>query len=164
MFSSNIVLIKSVQFDIFDILKFKVGDKMNEKFTTYYGLEFEPQNIESKNIYIKDIAHSLARICRFNGHIVGYYSIAQHCIQVSNRLKEQGYDENIQLCGLLHDASEAYLGDIPTPIKKHLSDYSLLEVKYQNVILKKYNLLVIWNSVHFLIKEVDTAVLLDEWR
>jgi hypothetical protein len=56
---------------------------MNGKFTTYSGIEFSPGFLQIENIDIKDIAHALSRICRFNGHIKKFYSVAQHCIQVS---------------------------------------------------------------------------------
>lgn len=137
---------------------------MNGNFTTYSGIEFAPTNIQVDNINIKDIAHSLSRICRFNGHIEGFYSVAQHSIKVSERLKDLGYDERVQLCGLLHDAAEAYLGDIPTPVKKYLCEYSVLELKYQNVIFEHFHLLSMWNSVYSLIKKIDTNILLEEWK
>lgn len=137
---------------------------MDGFFITYFGYELDPNNINSENIDIRDISHSLARICRFNGHITTFYSVAQHSITVSRMLGERGYDSKIQLCGLLHDASEAYLGDIPTPIKKCLKDYKKLEIMFQQEIFKHFNLFDIWNSSKLLIKKFDDNVLINEWK
>lgn len=137
---------------------------MNGKFTTYSGVEFMPEMLQINDINIQDIAHALARICRFNGHIKGYYSVAQHCIWVSDSLKKLGASAQTQMCGLLHDASEAYLGDIPTPIKKVLSDYVLLETQYQNTIFKHFNLSNNWEKMHLIIKEIDGDILKKEWK
>ncbi|MBZ4656008.1 MAG: hypothetical protein JG759_556, partial [Thermoanaerobacter sp.] len=57
---------------------------------------------------------------------------------VANRLKEKGYDKDIQLYGLLHDASEAYLCDIPRPVKKYLPEYRKHEINIQDMIYKKF--------------------------
>ena len=73
-------------------------------------------------IDIEDIAWSLARICRFNGHIkrdIALYSVAQHSCLVSDLLAKTS--ERLAVLGLLHDAHEAYLGDIVTPVKDHLN-------------------------------------------
>lgn len=63
-------------------------------------------------ILIEDIAHSLAHVCRFNGHTRTFYSVADHSIRVAEALPDK-----LKLWGLLHDAAEAYLGDVVGPIK-----------------------------------------------
>lgn len=78
---------------------------------TYTGKLFTPYNPISDDIDIKDIAHGLSNICRFGGHSNNFYSVGQHSLIVSYNC---GPDA---LLGLLHDASEAYLGDIPKPLK-----------------------------------------------
>lgn len=82
-------------------------------------------------ICIEDIAHALSNICRFGGHCVRFYSVAEHSINVSSF-------SNNALEGLLHDASEAYLIDIPKPIKEHLLEYKEIERKLMAVIAEKY--------------------------
>lgn len=81
---------------------------------------------------IKDIAFSLSNLCRFNGH-VPFFSVAEHCISVASRLPHRK-----QLAGLLHDASEAYLADIASPVKACLPDYKQLEDNLLNAIAKKF--------------------------
>jgi hypothetical protein len=81
--------------------------------TTWTGLKVEPLNIHRDDIQIKDIAHALARLCRYNGHVEHYYSVARHSVLVSEALDGTGYE----LAGLMHDAAEAYLGDLVRPLK-----------------------------------------------
>lgn len=71
-------------------------------------------------IGLLDIAASLAKINRFNGHTRAPYSVAQHSVWVARRLQEAGHSPHTQLAGLLHDAPEAYLGDMATPVQAHI--------------------------------------------
>jgi hypothetical protein len=72
---------------------------------------------QDSTITLTDIAWALSQTCRFGGHCSRYYSVAEHSVFVSKRLERRGYSPLIQLAGLHHDDAEAYLGDIPTPIK-----------------------------------------------
>lgn len=85
---------------------------------TYSGVRFCPLAPEVSKIRIHDIAHALSNQCRFSGHVRHFYSVAEHSVRVS-RLLEKRVPKNrrIWLKGLLHDASEAYLVDLPTPLK-----------------------------------------------
>lgn len=73
-----------------------------------------------ERVYWPDIIFSLAHVNRFNGH-VGQYSVAQHSVLVADQLLPQW-----RLYGLLHDAHEAFVGDVPTPIKEALKEYQSL--------------------------------------
>src|SRR5919204_3331113 len=64
-----------------------------------------------------DIARALANQCRFGGHCRVFYSVAQHSVIVSGVVEERGGDTEAVLAGLMHDAAEAYLGDMPHPLK-----------------------------------------------
>jgi uncharacterized protein len=69
------------------------------------------------DITLCTVAHSLAKLCRFTGHLTAPYSVAQHSVAVSRLLKDEGHGPRVQLLGLLHDAGEAYTGDISRPMK-----------------------------------------------
>jgi len=79
---------------------------------TYSGKRFTPIKPNAAAIVIQDIAHSLSMQCRFSGHVREFYSVAQHCVLVSHVC-----DSKDALWGLLHDATEAYLVDVPRPLK-----------------------------------------------
>jgi 5'-deoxynucleotidase YfbR-like HD superfamily hydrolase len=84
---------------------------------TVSGRKIDISSPDPSTIVIEDIAWALSRMPRFSGHSIPYipYSVAQHCIQVAEELKEHG--PGIQLLGLLHDAAEAYINDLPSPVK-----------------------------------------------
>lgn len=103
---------------------------------TQSGIHFDFLNPQADQIDIKDIAFSLANQCRFNGH-VPFFSVAEHSVAVAARLPPA-----LQLAGLLHDAAEAYLSDIPSPIKQYLPDYCAMEDKVQKVINDKYGIIL----------------------
>lgn len=83
------------------------------EIVTYSGAVIDPLNPDPEQIRIEDIAHSLSNQCRFTGHTREFYSVAQHSVLVSYLC-----DPKDALWGLLHDASEAYLSDIASPIKQ----------------------------------------------
>ena len=81
--------------------------------STYTGKKFYPLDPRPEEIDIYDIAHALSNQCRFAGHCTGFYSVAQHCVLVSLMCPEKD-----AMWGLLHDATEAYLSDVPSPLKR----------------------------------------------
>lgn len=86
--------------------------KKGGNFTTYTGIMFNPIDPIIDKINIKDIAQALSNICRFGGHVTEFYCVAQHSVYVS-----QLCDPKDALFGLLHDAAEAYIGDMVRPLK-----------------------------------------------
>lgn len=103
--------------------------------TTYTGKRFDPLNPDPDLIDIVDIAHQLACCNRFSGALAGPYSVAEHSVRVSRLLN--GPDA---LAGLLHDSSEAYLGDVPTPLKRMPAwdGYRAAEARLQAAVYAKY--------------------------
>jgi len=93
---------------------------MSSVFTqTRSGNAFYPFNPFRSEFSIEDIAEPLAKLPRFNGHTDGvFYSVAEHSVHVSRLVKRKGGDARAQLIALLHDAHEAFIGDIPAPLKK----------------------------------------------
>jgi hypothetical protein len=90
----------------------------------------------AEQISIVDIAHSLANQCRFTGHTREFYSVAEHSMLVARLVRNPEH----KMIALLHDASEAYLTDIATPVKAHLSNYRELEATIWKAVASKYNL------------------------
>lgn len=88
----------------------------NRAISTYTGRTFDMFDPSTWDFSRMDIAHALSTLNRFAGH-VNFYSIGEHSIRVSELLAHWGCDKDTQLLGLLHDASEAYLLDIPRPWK-----------------------------------------------
>ena len=107
---------------------------------TVSGKKFDALAPEPKMVDILDIAHALSKLCRYNGHVREFYSVAQHSSLGSLALRELNYIESVQLQFLLHDASEYVLADIPRPFKKYLKNYYEIEAGIQRVILRKYGL------------------------
>lgn len=81
---------------------------------------------------IEEIARVLSNICRWGGQTYLFYSVARHCVEVSRQLEKHGASLHTQLQGLLHDASEVFIGDIITPVKKLCPEIRELE---KNVLL-----------------------------
>lgn len=107
---------------------------------TYLGKRFRPLSPRRDDISVIDIAHALSHQCRFSGHTKFHYSVAQHSVLVSRLLWAESPD--VQLWGLLHDASEAYLVDLPTPLKndRRLSFYREAEAKLMEVVCDHFRL------------------------
>ena len=90
---------------------------MKNIISTFTGQSFNILTPDPATVKIEDIAHALSLLCRANGHFNRFYSVAEHSINCCKEAAARGYDKTIQLCCLLHDASEAYMCDIPRPIK-----------------------------------------------
>lgn len=103
---------------------------------TYTGTKFYFLEPKQEDINIQDIAHALSMSCRYSGHCNRFYSIAEHSWLMSRLAEGTG----LELACLLHDAAEAYLTDIPSPIKQYLVGYKEMEDKILKVIFNKYNL------------------------
>jgi len=129
-------------------------DRKGDWMQTASGRAYWPLDPRPEEVDINDIAHALSHICRFGGHCNGFYSVAEHSVLVSKVVSEEH-----ALAGLLHDATEAYLIDVPRPIKKHLADYATIEDLNWQVIARKFGLP---NELPAEVKDADNAVLLAE--
>ena len=131
---------------------------------TYSEKEFWPLDPIIDEISINDIGHALSLLCRGNGHVKHFYSVAQHSIACAKEAKLRNYSRRVQLACLLHDASEAYLSDITRPVKKQLSRYIEIEEILQNKIYEKFNLHNLSPEELMQIKLVDDAMLKYEMK
>lgn len=105
---------------------------------TFTGRQFWPVDPRPEEIDILDIAHALSHLCRFAGHVTHFYSVADHCIRVS-RLGSP-HDRMLALAGLLHDATEAYVVDVPRPLKRFLPGYAEIEARVARCVEVRFDL------------------------
>lgn len=111
---------------------------MADYISTYSGIHFYPLAPVSEDILIEDIAHALSLICRGNGHVSTFFSVAQHCINCAREAQLCGLPKRICLACLLHDASECYFSDVPRPFKKELPNYIEREEELLSLIYTKF--------------------------
>ena len=107
---------------------------------TYTGRVFYPLSPRSEDVSIDDIAHSLANQCRFLGHSQSFYSVAQHCCQMCMAAPDEMKAE-----ALLHDAAEAYISDIPRPVK-HLLGINDIERQVEYAIAQRFRIRWPWSQ------------------
>lgn len=125
---------------------------------TYMGVRFFPFAPRLEDVHIADIAHALSCMPRFAGHTKRFYSVAQHSLAVSHACDPQD-----AAYGLLHDASEAYLLDMPSPIKQLLPEYVKAEKRLQAMIFEAFGLEPT-ERMPASVKESDWHALKDEQR
>lgn len=102
---------------------------------THKLVTFFPNDSLPEEILIEDIAHALSFSCRFGGHVKHFFSIGQHSVIVAEHCSPAN-----RLMGLLHDASEAYLYDVASPLKQSpaFSDYRKIEKRLTRMIYEKF--------------------------
>lgn len=132
---------------------------MSDYITTYGGTHFVPTKPKIEHIHITDIAHALSLICRGNGHAKTFFSVGQHCIYCALEAKARGYSNRLILACLLHDASEAYMSDVPTPFKQSLHGYIKMEENLLDMIYMKYLGSVLTQEEQRQLKQVDKDLL-----
>lgn len=121
---------------------------------TFTGRKFYPMDPRSEDVDIIDIAHALSMQCRYNGHVQRFMSVAEHCVLVSQLVAPEH-----ALWGLLHDATEAYVGDMVRPLKLHMPEYRAVEDQVMLAIAQKFG---IDPAMPPEVKTADSRILLDE--
>lgn len=134
------------------------GNDMETYRSTYSGLVFDFVNPTEDMIDIEDIAHALSQLCRFTGHCDRFYSVAEHSLIGALIFMERKQDE-LAFEFLMHDAHEAYVGDLSTNLKKLCPDFKVVEERVDKVIRKKYNMESI---MPIEVKRMDTTMLATE--
>ena len=112
-----------------------MNQRKGDWFHTYSGKQFYPLDPRVDDICIRDIAHHLSLVCRFGGAVRAHYSVAQHSLMVADILPQ-----HLKLQGLLHDATEAYVGDMVRPLKQSMPEYCKVEKSIWDAIVKKFSL------------------------
>lgn len=112
-------------------------------------------------IDLEDVAHCLARTCRFNGAVDSYYSVATHSVYVARRLQEAGWPRQAVRAGLLHDAAEAYVGDMTSGLKRLFPEYREFERMWEHAVGRRFDVHIV--GVMY-VKEADLRARLSEAR
>ena len=123
---------------------------------TYTGRMVDLTRMTARDVDPVDIAHALSMICRFNGHVTEFYSVAQHSINVARMVTPHD-----RLAALLHDAAEAYMGDIVSPIKRAMPDADRLEAGIRVAICNRFALST---TIPDSVKDADVRMLATEAR
>jgi uncharacterized protein len=131
-----------------------VSERVGQWMQSFTGRQVYPLDMRVEDIDIRDIAHSLSMQCRYNGHSTRFYSVAEHSVLVCWAAPKEH-----KLAALMHDASEAYLCDLPRPVKNCVTGYKEAEAQVEAVIAERYG----FSYPHPAeVKELDNRILLDE--
>lgn len=150
---------------------------------TYTGKQFWPMDPRTEEVDIEDIAHSLSLQCRFSGHCDRFYSVAAHSVscaefvantyhkgdslwkEFSLDYSEEAISYDDMICwALLHDSSEAFLLDVPRPIKPYLTNYKEIENRIMDVVAEKFELPKLGEEHSLYLKSVDYLMLMVEHK
>jgi hypothetical protein len=123
---------------------------------TYTGRQFWPIDPRPDEIFIEDIAHALGNACRYAGHCITFYSVAEHSVLMARAVPQE-----FKAWALLHDASEAYLVDVPRPLKPFLTGYADLEDRVMAAVATRFGLAA---EMPAIVKDTDNRILHDERR
>ena len=139
-----------------DIASLMSDDGWMETFT---GVRFELSNPKPEDVRIEDIAHALALQGRFNGHSSFFWSVAQHSLLVADYLDKRNRTDRIVMLGLLHDAAEAYIGDVTSPVKAMCSHVRELEAKVMAAVYEGLKIEPPNEHEYKWVKEADMAII-----
>lgn len=119
-------------------------ERIGNWMQTISGRAFYPLDPWPEDVDIGDIAHALSLVCRFGGHCSKFYSVAEHSVRVCEAIEGASGTEGEAFCGLMHDAAEAYVGDVIWPLKQSLAGesngYKQIERRVERAIAKRFHL------------------------
>lgn len=125
---------------------------------THSGTKFYFMDPRPDEVFLSDIAVALGNICRFGGHTDRFYSVAEHCVRMSRLLD---WDHHLAVWALMHDAAEAYIGDLPSPIKQVLPEFAKIEAKILRAVSHQFDLG--GTQIPQVVKHLDAAICVSEY-
>jgi len=129
-------------------------------FYTQSGQMCDLGNLKLENIEITDISGALSKLCRYNGQTSGFYSVAEHSVILCRYAQENGMRHELQKALLLHDASEAYVGDVVYHLKGELPYFKQVEEKILRTIFTKFGVNYDHNMKE--LSQLDRSICIDE--
>lgn len=138
--------------------RYRIDERHGDWMQTATGRKFWPMDPRPEEVFIEDIAHSLAMQCRYAGHCLRFYSVAEHSVLIARHLAARQAPA-VALWALLHDASEAYLVDVPRPVKPYLTGYKDAEEKVMGAVCSRFGLPV---EMPAEVHAADSRIIADE--
>lgn len=108
------------------------------KLETFSGAFVDTEAPHHNDIHGVDIAHALGMLCRFGGHVQRFYSVAEHCVHMHDYCVRNRMSQLVAFEALVHDAAEAYVGDVVFPVKRMLPDFKRVEAAFKRAIRVRY--------------------------
>ena len=137
------------------------SDRVGNWMQVRGGRAFWPLDPRPEEIDLDTVASALAKICRFGGHTTEFYTVAEHCVRMSYWIEQRYGNKQLALRALIHDAAEAYVGDMVRPLKHNMGTYRAVENKILGMVHYKVGLTFNGHLVPE-VKEADNRILLDE--
>lgn len=129
---------------------------------TYTGRLLTPLDPDPADMSVQDIAHALAMKCRYSGHSRNFYSVAEHSVLMAEWFEKQDCAFRA-LYALLHDANEAYLPDVPSPVKQALPWWAEIEGRMDKAVMRFFNCYLLRDrAIMSDVKRADTRIKLAE--
>lgn len=136
----------------------RAGDWM----TTYTGKKFWPSDPRPEDFNVLDVAHHLSMICRYNGAVERFYSVAEHSVLIAQAMAALGADDQLVLRALWHDGAEAYLCDVVRPVKRNLVGYEAMEHRIEQLMWEWLKLPKEYWEMPEIVHQFDDAIIYDE--
>lgn len=134
---------------------------VNNTILVRSGRYFDLAAPRPEDVTIEDIAGALSKICRFGGQTPRFYTVAEHCCHCYDAALSDGLGLEIAKLALLHDAAEAFVGDVVKPLKIMLIDFGLIESGVQSAIEHAFN--IVWDVEKIAaVKRLDMEMLIAE--
>lgn len=133
-------------------------------YRTHSGRMLDLANPKPEDICLEDIAHHLARICRFGGSVNTFYSVASHSVYVARGLEAANAPAACVRAGLMHDATEAYLGDMVSGLKRLCPEYRVIEDLWASAVETRFDVRFRRDPYRTIIKDADLRARLSECR